>query len=61
MLDKLLALISIICFAGFVGILVFYVREPDLTIICVAVVLMAVADFFLLTRKKSEADSDPKV
>ncbi|MEM7045840.1 MAG: hypothetical protein AAF543_23770 [Pseudomonadota bacterium] len=60
MLDKFLALISILCFAGFVGILIYYVREPDLTIICVGVVAMAVADFFLLTRGKSKADSDPE-
>ena len=61
MLDKLLALISIICFASFVGILVFYVREPDLTIICVAVVAMALFDFFLLTKKKPTDGSKPKV
>lgn len=60
MLDKFLALISIACFAGFVGILVYYVTEPDLTIICVAVVAMALIDFFLLTRGKSTAGSDPK-
>ena len=58
MLDKLLALMSVACFTGFVGILVYYVREPDLTIICAAVVLMALFDFFLLTRKKSAASSD---
>ena len=61
MLDKFLALISIVCFAGFVGILVYYVREPDLTIICVAVVVMALVDFFLLTRDNSKTDADPKV
>ena len=61
MLDKFLALISIVCFAGFVGILVYYVREPDLTIICVAVVVMALVDFFLLTRGNSKTDADPKV
>ena len=59
MLDRLLALISIGCFAGFVGILIYYVTEPDLTIICVAVVLMAVFDFFLLTRDKPKADTKP--
>ncbi len=59
MLDKLLALISIICFAGFVGILVYYVREPDLTVICVVVVAMALVDFFLLTRTGSGGDTEP--
>lgn len=58
MLDKFLALISILAFAGFVGILVYYVTEPDLTIICVAVVAMAFFDFYLLTRNKPEKDQD---
>ncbi|MEM8952204.1 MAG: hypothetical protein AAGA21_18925 [Pseudomonadota bacterium] len=58
MLDKFLALISILCFAGFVGILVYYVTEPDLTIICVGVVLMAFFDFFLLTRDKPKSDQE---
>lgn len=59
MLDRLLALLSIACFVGFVGILIYYVTEPDLTIICVAVILMAVYDFFLLTRAKPKADTKP--
>ena len=58
MLDKILALISIVCFGGFVGILIYYVTEPDLVIICVVVVAMAVFDFFLLTRTKSQSDVD---
>lgn len=61
MLDKFLALISILCFAGFVGILIYYVTEPDLTIICLLVVAMALFDFFLLTRSKPKTDTDPKV
>lgn len=61
MLDKLLALISIACFVGFVGILIYYVTEPDLTIICLGVVAMALFDFFLLTRGKPKAGSGPKV
>lgn len=59
MLDKLLALISIASFAGFVGILIYYVTEPDLTIICVAVVIMAVVDFYLLTSTKTKTNSKP--
>ena len=60
MLDKFLALVSVLCFAGFVGILIHYVTEPDLTIICVGVVLMAFFDFFLLTRAKPKTEADPK-
>jgi hypothetical protein len=59
MLDKLLALISIACFAGFVGILIYYVTEPDLTIICIIVVAMAVVDFYLLTRAEPKNDGEP--
>ena len=60
MFEKILALISILCFAGFVGTLIYYVTEPDLIIICVAVVLMAFFDFFLLTRGKPATDRDPE-
>jgi len=59
MLDKVLALISIACFAGFIGFLIYFVPEPDLVIICVGVVAMAIFDFFLLTRSKSKPDTDP--
>ena len=59
MLDRTLALISILAFAGFVGILIYYVTEPDLTIICVVVLAMAFFDFFLLTRGKSRTENDP--
>lgn len=58
MLDKLLAAISIMCLAGFVGILIYYVAEPDLTIVCVVVVLMGAFDFYLLTRSKPAKDHE---
>ena len=58
MLDRFLALISILTFAGFVGILIYYVTEPDLTIICVVVLLMAFFDFYLLTRARSRSGGD---
>jgi hypothetical protein len=58
MFDKLLALVSIASFAGFVGILIYYVPEPDLVVVCVAVVLMAFFDFFLLTRTKPKDGAD---
>ncbi len=56
MLDKVLALISMACFVVFIGILIAYVREPDLIIICLIVVTMAVFDFFQLTRNKQKTD-----
>lgn len=59
MFDKLLALVSITSFAAFVSILIYYVTEPDLTIICIVVILMAFFDFFLLTRSKPKNGADP--
>lgn len=52
MVDKLLAFISMTCLIGFVGILVYFVAEPDLTIVSVIVVLMALYDFFFHNRSK---------
>lgn len=59
MLDKFLALISIASFIGFVGILIYYVTEPDLALISIIVLAMAAFDFFLLTRSQPKADSEP--
>jgi hypothetical protein len=52
MFDKLLALISVASLIGFIGILIYFVAEPDLTIICMIVLVMAVFDFYLLTKSK---------
>lgn len=61
MLDKVLAFISILGLIAFVGIVVWYVREPDLTIITVFVLVMAIVDFYLLTfRKKKSVDESPQ-
>ncbi len=60
MLDKLLALISISSLAGFVGILIYYVAEPDLAIVGIAVVLMGAFDFYLLTKSKPAKDEKSK-
>lgn len=46
MLDKILATISILMFIGFVSIIVVFVMEPDLTIVIVGVVALAVYDFW---------------
>jgi hypothetical protein len=60
MLDKFLALISIAGLVGFVGILIYYVAKPDLTVICIIVLAMAGFDFVRQTRAKPKANSDPK-
>lgn len=51
MTDKILALLSLLLLAGFVGIVVVYVAEPDLAIIAIAVLLMAAYDFWDSLRK----------
>ena len=58
MLDKVLATLSIVLFIAFVGIVVIYVKEVDLTIIIVAVVIIAAYDFWKALRtngKKGDA------
>lgn len=52
MTDRILALIAFLSLAGFVAILVTYVNHIDLTIVVVAVVVMAAIDFILLNRTK---------
>lgn len=56
MLDKVLAVISLAGLVTFVAILMVYVAEIDLTIITVVVLVMAVFDFYLLTRSPSKSD-----
>ena len=51
MQDKILALVSLSLLFGFVGILLWFVREADLIIIACTVLIMAAIDFFLLNRK----------
>lgn len=56
MLDKSLAIISLLCLIAFLGVLVFFVKETDLTVIAVVVVIMAAYDFYAqLFRKKRTA------
>ena len=61
MLDKILALVSMATMIGFVAIVLVWVNEPDLWIICLAVLAMGVYEFVSSsrTRGKNGADSDP--
>jgi len=47
LIDKALALLAMALFIGFLGILVWWVREPDLIIVVVVVTVMALYDFWL--------------
>lgn len=46
MMDKIFAAISLITLIAFVGVVVGFVREVDLAIVIVVVVLMATYDFW---------------
>lgn len=46
MIDRILAVVSLLSFIFFLAILVDYVREPDLTIVVVIGIVMAAYDFW---------------
>ncbi len=52
MIDKVLATLSVLMLAAFLGIVIWFVAEPDLIIVAVAVLAMVVFDFWRSTRTK---------
>jgi len=59
-LDKVLAVLSLCGLVTFMGIVVYYIAEPDLLIVTVAVLLMAAYDFFRLnTTDKPKPPPEP--
>lgn len=52
MLDKILATISLLALISFMGIVVVYVKELDLTIVIVVVLIMATYDFWITFHNK---------
>jgi hypothetical protein len=61
MLDKFLAALSLCCLIGFMMFVVYYIAEPDLTLITVVVLVMAAYDFYRLnTTDKPKAPSQTK-
>ena len=56
-LDRFLAAISLASLVAFVGVLVWYIAEVDLTIITIAVLILAAIDFYLLTMKSDDGRS----
>ena len=47
MLDRIIVVIVLLAFAGFAGIMVGYVREPDLTVVVAMMVALALHDFWI--------------
>jgi hypothetical protein len=56
MLDKALATIALASLIVFVGVLITYIDEIDLTIVSVVVLIMAAYDFFLLNRSQPKPE-----
>ena len=48
-LDRALALLSFLAFAGFLGILIWFVPRPGLVLVCVVSVLLCAYDFLRST------------
>lgn len=47
MLDRLIIVIALLAFICFTGLVVVYVREPDLTVVVVLMVAFATHDFWI--------------
>ena len=56
MLDKVLTIVAILTLFAFVGVVVWYVPEPDLATVIVFVLVMVVFDFYPLTSRKESSD-----
>ena len=47
MLDRIIIVVILAAFVGFTGIIVGYVREPDLTVVVAMMVAFALHDFWI--------------
>ena len=57
-LDRVLAAISLLAFAGFLGILIWHVPRPGLVAVCIASVLLCAFDFIRSTFIRRWRDRD---
>lgn len=51
MLDRTLAIISLLLLAGFLSIVMWFVKEVDLTIVCTVGILLCAYDFWRTLRQ----------
>jgi hypothetical protein len=49
LLDRVLAVVSLLAFAGFLGILIWFVPKPGLMIVCVVCIGLCAYDFLRST------------
>lgn len=61
MLDRLIVSIWILAFAGFTGLIVVYVREPDLTVTIVLMVAFAFHDFWVSVLRPGATQAGARV
>ena len=53
MVDKIVALASLAALVAFMGVVVWFVNEPDLWIVVLIVLVMASYDFWISLRKSN--------
>lgn len=56
MIDKVLAAVSLAGLIAFMGIIVWFVPEPDLTIVTILVLAMAFRDFYYAVFRGKGSD-----
>ena len=59
MLDKALAVVAIASLITFMGVLITYIREVDLTVVSIVVLIMAAYDFYLLNKAPPQSEDRP--
>jgi len=52
MLDRIIIVVMLAAFIGFTGIIVGYVREPDLTVVVAMMVAFALHDFWISVLRR---------
>ena len=58
-MDKVLAVLTIVGLIAFTGIVVGFVREPDLFAVVVMCILIAIHDFWTTFRDANNNDKNP--
>ena len=57
MLDRIIVSIALLALVGFTGIIVTYVREPDLTVVVVLMIAFAFHDFWISVLRPGAAQA----
>lgn len=60
MLDRIFAIVSMLAVIAFVGVVTVGVMEPDLWIVAIVVVGIAILDFWRTIRDSDSSDNAPR-